>query len=194
VVPEVVLWDFGDTLADERWMRRRPEGCPEWAEVWTEVMSVHADDWNNGTVPATDVFAALANRSGMTVTEVEAHARECCRRLDFHETAWRVARERRLPQALVTVNPDSFGEWIVPHFGLASIFDTIVMSWAERTNDKTELCDIAIKRLGLERDRSRALLIDNRLDLVDAWRVVGGAGYWFQNDERFARDLPRLFT
>ena len=56
-------------------------------------------------------------------------------------------------------------------------YDQIVMSFAEHTDDKVALCDIALERLSYDGLRSRALLIDNRLDLVDAWRDSGGAGY-----------------
>jgi hypothetical protein len=193
VQPAVLLWDFGDTLADERWMRRLPSTCPSWAEVWQEVMASQADGWNDGTIGAAEIFAAVADRSGMTIADVEAHARDCCGQLEFNVTALRVATERRVPQALVTVNPDIFGQWIVPRYDLTTTFDTIVISSAERTNDKNELCDIALDRLGIDRgDRSHALLIDNRVDLVEAWQVAGGAGYWFRGDERFGRDLHAL--
>ena len=73
------------------------------------------------------------------------------------------------------------------------MFDAIVISSVERTNDKTELCDIALQRLGVGARRSDALLIDNRLDLIEAWRGAGGLGYWFQDDDQFGRDLPDLF-
>ena len=190
--PAVLLWDFGDTLVDERWMRRVPERCPAWPDVWSEVMEIHADGWNDGSVSRAVILAALADRSGLTLAEVEQHARECCAQLELHPTAWRVAAERRHPQALVTVNPDLFDEWIVPGYGLTAMFDAVVITAAERTNDKTELCDIALDRLGYDGARSQALLIDNRLDVVEAWRSTGGAGYWFQSDERFAQDLPTL--
>jgi hypothetical protein len=36
------------------------------------------------------------------------------------------------------------------------------------------------------------MLIDNRVDLVRAWRDVGGVGYWYQSDEQFARDVEFL--
>jgi hypothetical protein len=36
---DVLLWDFGDTLVDERWMRRSPADRPEWAAGWAEVMA-----------------------------------------------------------------------------------------------------------------------------------------------------------
>jgi hypothetical protein len=72
------------------------------------------------------------------------------------------------------------------------VFDVIVVSFAERTVDKPSLCRIALDRLGFDGDHSAALLIDNRKDLVHAWQDDGGAGYWFQSDEQFRRDIPRL--
>ena len=112
--------------------------------------------------------------------------------MELHETAWRVATEHHAPQALVTVNADLFGDWIVPGYELATMFETIVVSCAERTSNKTELCTIALDRLGFSGDRSDALLIDNRLDLVEAWRAVGGSAYWFQSDAQFADDVAAL--
>jgi hypothetical protein len=75
---------------------------------------------------------------------------------------------------------------------LDDVFDVIVTSCAARTSDKVALCRIALDRLGYDGDVSRALLIDNRADLVEAWRDVGGAGYWFRGDEQFARDVDAL--
>jgi phosphoglycolate phosphatase-like HAD superfamily hydrolase len=191
MTPAVLLWDFGDTLVDERWMRRPPAECPTWEAAWLDVMTDHADDWHVGRVGGAEVFGALAERSGMSAEAVKSHARRCCERLAFNETAWRVASERRLPQALVTVNPDLFADFVVPAHGLDDVFD-IVMSFAELTDDKPALCDIALDRLGFTGPRSDALLIDNRLDLVEAWRDVGGTGYWFQSDQKLRADLPSL--
>jgi phosphoglycolate phosphatase-like HAD superfamily hydrolase len=103
-----------------------------------------------------------------------------------------LASERRLPQALVTVNPDLFADFVVPAHGLDDVFDVIVMSFEELTDDKPTLCDIALDRLGFTGPRSDALLIDNRRDLVEAWRDVGGTGYWFQSDQQLRADLPSL--
>jgi FMN phosphatase YigB (HAD superfamily) len=192
MAPAVLLWDFGDTLVDERWMLRAPETCPTWPTAWSEIMSTRADGWNVGAFRSPEMFAALAARTGMAVEDVEAHAQHCCRLLAFNETAWRVATERSLPQALVTVNPDLFSEHVVPAHRLRAVFDVIVTSSAEQTADKPMLCEIALHRLRFDGDRSDALLIDNRLDLIEAWRKVGGAGYWFQSDDRFKHDLPCL--
>ena len=190
VRPLVVLWDFGDTLVDERWMRRCPEFCPAWETAWMSVMNELADRWNVGDVSFKEVSAALAGGTAMSVDEVEAHARTCCDELTVHRNAWELARQRRWPQALVTVNPDLFAELIVPGYSLSETFDEIVMSFAEKTDDKVALCDIALDRLGYDGARHRALLIDNRRDLVEAWRDSGGAGYWFQSDDQFGRDAP----
>ena len=115
-------------------------------------------------------------------------------RITFHPIAWRVARERRLPQGLVTVNPDLFADFVVPLHGLADVFDVVVVSFEEKTADKPTLCDIALERLGLTGSRSSALLIDNRIDLVEAWKAVGGAAYCFRSDHQFSQDVPSLFS
>jgi hypothetical protein len=87
------------------------------------------------------------------------------------------------------VNPDLFGDYVIPGFELDGIFDVVVTSFAEGTDDKTELCRVALTRLGFHGPLARALLIDNRADLVDAWQAVGGAGYRFRSDSKFARDV-----
>ncbi len=194
VMPEVLLSDFGDTLADERWMRRCPEVWPDWEDAGVAVMAEMADEWNVGAVRSLEVFAALSDRTGMRLPDVEAHARGCCDRIVFNPTAWRVAREHRFPQALVTVNPDLFADYVVPGYALDDVFDVIVVSCAENTVDKSTLARAALDRLGFRGERSSALLIDNRRDLVDAWRDIGGAGYVFRSDEQFARDVARLFA
>jgi hypothetical protein len=173
-------------------MRRPPAACPEWVDVWTAVMDELADGWNDGSVDDAAIWAALAERTGMTPKEVEQHAYRCCTSIDVHPVAWRVASERRRPQALVTVNPDLFGPWIGPHYGLSAMFDTIVISAVERTGDKTELCTIALERLGYDGPRAAALLIDNRRDLLDAWAATGGAAYHFRGDAQFAEDVAHL--
>jgi FMN phosphatase YigB (HAD superfamily) len=189
----VLLWDFGDTLVDERWMRRAPAGVPVWEASWTSVMDDLADAWNVGAVDSNTVYATLAERTGMAYEAVEAHAQDCCRRLTFHSAAWGVASERRRPQAVVTVNPDLFTDLVAPACDLSAVFDHVVASHVEGTDDKVVLCDIALGRLGCAGDRSEALLIDNRLDLIEAWRNAGGSGYWFQGDDHFARDVGTLF-
>jgi FMN phosphatase YigB (HAD superfamily) len=192
--PRILLWDFGDTLVDERWMRRAPDGCSGWEAAWVATMAELADGWNVGEVAAARVYEALATRTGLSADAVARHARACCEQITVHEEAWRVATERRQPQAIVTVNPDLFTDVVVPACALTSVFDVIVASHAEGTDDKVALCEIALDRLGYLGPRSDALLIDNRADLVEAWREAGGAGYWYRDDDEFASDFGSAFT
>ena len=70
----VLLWDFGDTLVDESWIRRAPIGCATWESSWADVMADLADDWDVGVVTSAIVFQALASRTGMSAEDVEAPA------------------------------------------------------------------------------------------------------------------------
>jgi FMN phosphatase YigB (HAD superfamily) len=194
VAVAVVLWDFGDTLVDERWMRQAPVEFPDWSNAWNEVMAIFAGDWNVGRATERDVFAAMSRHTGLSVDFVERHAEACCRSITFHPFAWQIAVERRRPQALVTVNPDLFIERVARPYGLYEHFDTIVVSCTEETDDKTTLCELALDRLALGAERPDALLIDNRRDHVEAWQRSGGAAYLYRGDDTFAADLPTLLA
>jgi hypothetical protein len=188
----MLLWDFGDTLADERWMHRAPRNCADWPHAWADVMNARAEEWNLGRVSEREIFDALSARTGLSVEVIQRHAADCCRAIRFHPFAWRVALERRLPQALVTVNPDLFIERVARSYRLDAHFDTIVVSCLEGTEDKTSLCNIALDRLRFDGPRADALLIDNRQDLVRGWERSGGSAYWYRGDDRFEADLPGL--
>lgn len=190
----VLLWDFGDTLVDERWMRQPALGCPTWESSWTDVMAELADDWDLGALTSAHVFEALAARTGMSREAVQAHALECCRQIQFHPLAWRYARERHRTQAIVTVNPDLFVDYVVPLHDLDTVFDEIIVSASEQRIDKVGLCEAALARLGFAGERSEVLLIDNKLDNVKAWQVSGGAGYWYCGDDNFGRDFHALLN
>ena len=106
------------------------------------------------------------------------HARTCsgaATTIRFFEHAWAKARSHEMPQAIVTVNPDLFTRFVVPNYALDTVFDTIVTSWQEGTEDKARLCEIALERLGGS-DPAEALLIDNIEANVDAWRATRRSG------------------
>jgi FMN phosphatase YigB (HAD superfamily) len=188
----VLLWDFGDTLVDERWMRQAPAEYPDWANAWNGVMETCAEDWNIGRATERDVFAEMSRLTSLSIDFVEHHAEACCRSITFYPFTWRVATERRRPQALVTVNPDLFVERVARRYGLCDHFDTVVVSCTEGTDDKTTLCELALDRLGFGGGRSETLLIDNRRDLTHAWQHSGGSAYVHRGDEAFEADLPTL--
>lgn len=185
-----VLWDFGDTLADELWMQQPPRGVPEWPQVWSDVARGKlADRWNVGDASLLDVMEAVAGRFPMTAGAVLEHVRHCCSSIRFFDLPLRIARGSSLPQAIVTINPDGFSDLVVPSYRLRETFNPIVTSWEERTLDKAALCLIALQRLGGSIPPSDALLVDNRSENVDAWQACGGRGYLFRGEQRFREDL-----
>ncbi|MGO9875407.1 MAG: HAD family hydrolase [Acidimicrobiia bacterium] len=185
-----LLWDFGDTLVDQRWMWPSPPDAPEWTARYQGLADSELDArWNLGEMTTEALATALTADLGISLDATMAHIEDCCRNVVFFEHAWTAARARTLPQAIVTVNSDAFSRFVVPNYGLDSVFERIVTSWEERTLDKTSLCELAVERLG-GRDPSEALLIDNIEANVDTWRSVGGQAYLFRGDEQFACDGP----
>jgi len=185
-----VLWDFGDTLVDERWMQRCPPTVPQWRDVWLRhVVDGVSESWMVGELDMPTLAAQLAAQLPMSADAVRAHCDACCAQIAFYAEPWRVARACALPQALVTLNPDLFSAAVVPAYELDGVFDAIVTSWQERSLDKAALCAVALERLGGAIAPAEALLIDNKVDNVAAWRARGGRGYAFIDERTFARDL-----
>jgi FMN phosphatase YigB (HAD superfamily) len=186
------LWDFGDTLVDQRWMWPSPPNVREWTARYQALAGTEPDAaWSLGEITTEDLVSALTADLGISLDVMMAHVEHCCRNVRFYEHVWTAVRARTVPQAIVTVNADAFSRFVVPNYGLDSVFEQIVTSWEERTLDKGRLCEAALERLG-GHDPSEALLIDNVEANVDAWRFLGGQGYLFRGDERFARDWLTL--
>jgi hypothetical protein len=185
-----VLWDFGDTLVDERWMQQAPRGVPEWPRVWSEVAGGElADQWNLGEVSLADIVEAVAARLPMTSEAVLDHVRWCCANIRFFDLPLQVARDSSLYQAIVTVNPDGFSELVEPTYRLGEVFRPIVTSWQEHTLDKAALGLLALERLGGRLRPPHALLVDNRSENIEAWEELGGRGYLFRGEREFRSDL-----
>jgi phosphoglycolate phosphatase-like HAD superfamily hydrolase len=187
-MPDVrfLLWDFGDTLVDERWMWSCPEGYPDWTDAYrTRGAGGLGSRWNRGELTFEEFATQLVADIGIGFDEACAHMKSCCEAIHFFEHAWARARSRATPQAIVTINPDLFTRFVVPNYALDTVFDTIVTSWQEGTEDKAELCQIALGRLGGS-DPAEALLIDNIEANVAAWRAQGGQAYLFVGDDEFA--------
>ncbi|MDQ1510952.1 MAG: hypothetical protein QOG50_2796 [Actinomycetota bacterium] len=169
-----------------------PDGVPGWTE-WYQALGDGelGARWELGELSADDLAVTVAAEFGITTDAAMTHMQSCCRAVQFFEHAWATARARRLPQAIVTLNPDVFSRFVVPEYQLDSVFDVIVTSWEEGTRDKADLCQIALERLG-GHDPAEALLIDNIEANVDAWRARGGQAYLFVGDDEFAVDVVRL--
>ena len=179
---QAVLWDFGETLADERWMLAPLDGSPGWPDVYRQVLDGGdlADRWNVGTATAADVAEAFGGTLGIPAGRILEHMHACCRNVSLYPKVMALAARLQAPQAIVTINPDIFSEVVVPTFELRARFSAIVTSWEERTLSKADLCDIAMSRLPGAVDREACLLIDNRMDNVAEWRARGGAAWHFE--------------
>ncbi len=185
-----VLWDFGDTLADERWMLTPLEGVPEWPEAWSRIAGGElADAWNLGEINIADVISAVAAYLGLHRERVDRHVAYCCSNIRFFEAPFSIARRSTLPRALVTINPDGFSSLVVPRYRLASIFRPIVTSWEQHTLDKGILAERALEHFVGEIRPFEALLIDNKPHCVEAWVNRGGRGYLYRGEETFREDL-----
>jgi RimJ/RimL family protein N-acetyltransferase len=191
-----VLFDFGDTLAREPFCVIAPPGARDWE---ASVLATYAEDglldrWHVGEVSFEDVAARVATRCGLDAERTRDAMVHDWRNLRFNPTVLSFAREmgRAGRAAIVTVNAPIFTEYIATHYQLARDFPVVVTSWQERVLDKSDLCLIALERLGAKGDLAGALLVDNRADNVAAWRARGGQAYHFTDDATFARDLPAL--
>lgn len=187
---KAILWDFGDTLADERWMWAPLAGQPDWSGLYRKHCGAGdlGSRWNRGLVTARDVAADLAAMMGVGWEATLEHMRACCREVQVYPRVFAFVDACTAPQAIVTVNCDLFSEVVAPELGLAARFDTIVTSWEEGAEDKAALCDIAMARLGLT-DRIECLLVDNRAENVAAWRALGGSAYHFIGEQAFVDQL-----
>ncbi|MGI9328969.1 MAG: hypothetical protein ACR2PZ_27375 [Pseudomonadales bacterium] len=184
---ECLLWDFGDTLCDERFIWG---SGPEWMEIY----ETFDDDgigaaWSLGEIGLTEFASALSRRMNRSTESIIAHMTERCNHIHFFEKTYAFFQARHLPQAIVTVNPDLFSDVIVPICGFEADCKVIVTSWEERTIDKRVLNRIAMERLKINCGNDAALLIDNKKLNVDAWVDAGGVGYHYTDDETFNRDV-----
>ena len=193
--PDLVCWDFGDTLVDERFMRIPPAGVPEWTGVYDRVVDARpgwVDDWMLGRASLNDLIEPLAAELSMSRTEISRHLRAV-----WAETEWypevRVWVERLngvIPQAVVTVNPWEF-DGIASACGLLPLVDAIVTSAELGTRSKVTMVHRARALLALPPGVSTTLLIDNKAANVDEFVAAGGLGVHFVRD-RFTEDAAAL--
>jgi hypothetical protein len=134
---KLILWDFGDTLADERWMLAPMVGAPDWPKLYHDrvVGGALGLRWNTGAISTGEVAAELAGALGVEVGAVIAHMEACSRRLRFFPKVMSFIEECAAPQAIVTVNPDIFTNIVVPEYQLDQRVDLIVTSWQQGTEE-----------------------------------------------------------
>ena len=187
-MPDVryLLWDFGDTLVDERWMWPCPEGVANWTDSYRALGSgAVGSRWNRGELTLRGVRRRRSPPMSGSASMMQCtHMQRCCDRFDFFEHTWATARSHVMPQAIVTVNPDLFTTVHRAQLRTSTRCSTRSSRRGRSAReDKARLCEIALERLGGS-DPAEALLIDNIEANVEAWRALGGQAYLFLGDDR----------
>lgn len=181
-----LLWDFGDTLCRETFIW---SSGPGWEAVYRAFDGGWAQAWETGEMDTLEFARRAARTIPLSPEAIVAHMRERCRHIEFFDFTYAFYRQRHLPQAIVTINPDLWSETIAPLHGFDRTADVIVISWQEGITDKGILCSRALERLGVGCPPSEALLIDNKQSNLDAWAKRGGVGYLYTTDAAFERDV-----
>jgi len=181
---DLVCWDFGDTLVDERFMRIAPPDVAAWTTTYDEVLNSLGDfdtEWMLGRASMNDLIQPLAARLPMSAAAIGRHLRLVWQQIEWFDEArqWIDRLQGNVLQAVVTVNPHEF-HGIATACGLDPLVDVIVTSADLETLSKVEMANHARDLLGLEAGLSTTILIDNRRDNVDEFEAAGGSAIHFE--------------
>lgn len=192
---ECILWDFGDTLADERLMWPSPDNALQWTEIWknSEELGI-LNPWMKGEINLNQAAESFAQLLPISKDEVISHMKDRCKDIFFFPKTWEFVTSCGLPQAIVTINPDIFDDWIVPNYNLGKYFNPIIASYELKTLSKAKICLEALKQFSTEINPSSALLIDNKEENIKEWAECGGAGYLYKDDNTFHRDIGKIIN
>ncbi|MEM7095004.1 MAG: hypothetical protein AAF567_18530 [Actinomycetota bacterium] len=184
---DLVCWDFGDTLVDERMMWRAPDGVPHWPEIYTRWFAEHEgwdDRWMLGEARLNDMVPWLAAETGMTRAQVSRHLRWTWTRGEWFASSrhWVDRLNSETQQAVVTVNPFEFSG-VSAATGIDGLVDVIVTSADIGRIEKSAMAGEARSILGLSDDLATSLLIDNKQPNVDEFRAAGGHAIWFDTTD-----------
>lgn len=176
-------------------MTKAPAQLSNWTDIYRQLIweGQLGIDWYLGKVGTEEIASHFTRLLPVNRKYIADHMKRRCKDVKFFDHAMKAVQSCGLPQAIVTINSDIFSKQVVPNYRLNQLFEAIVTSWEEKTLDKSDLCDIALLRLGGVSDRSGALLIDNRIENVESWRARGGIAYHFTGNEAFASKPPDLF-
>lgn len=193
---DLVCWDFGDTLVDERFMRNPPPGITEWTDAYERALLVRPgfdDDWMLGRAAINQLIDPLAAALPMTRVEISRHLRAVWSTIEWYPEVreWVNRLQGEIPQAIVTVNPWEF-EGIAVACGLVPLVDVIVTSAEMQTLSKVPMAERARELLGLEPGLGTTLLIDNKQANTDEFAAAGGQVFHFSR-QRFAAEADSLF-
>lgn len=191
---DLICWDFGDTLVDERWMRAPHPTYADWADHYDEVIAADpawVQAWEEGRAGVVELVERLHRRTRLPASDIDDHIAAACRGVRWFPAARGALDELRgeVLQACTTVNPDVFTTYVVPALELATLFDVVVTSWETGIMDKSAMARHARQQLALGDDLATTLLVDNKAANVDEFRRAGGVAYLYRGDAAFADDF-----
>jgi FMN phosphatase YigB (HAD superfamily) len=194
---DLVCWDFGDTLCDERFMSIAPAGVPEWTAAYDECLAERPkwfDAWMLGKATLNELIEPLADQLPMTRAAIARHLRVVWHQIKWFPEPLALMRQINgsVAQAVVTVNPWEFAG-IAAACGLDQLVDVIVTSAELGTTSKSEMAHHARHLLGLPAGLSTTLLIDNRSDNVGEFQTAGGYAFAF-TPETFMHQVAEWFS
>jgi hypothetical protein len=108
-VIDVALVDFGNTLADETFIRRDGDQFPTWTTDSVAVVDELRHEWDTGRLSSRQIAQRVADRLAASPEAVHRHMLDLCRSVTVYpaiDAALRRRRARGRHQAVVTVNPD----------------------------------------------------------------------------------------
>ncbi len=198
---DLVCWDFGDTLVDERFMQHAPPDLPGWPAAYRRCFGQDpgfADRLDVGDVSLHELIGPLAAELGITRAEAARHLRS-----RFHHIEWLPGMRElvgtlngRVLQAVVTVNPHEFGAMAVV-CGLDRMVDVIVTSADVASLSKPVMAERARQLLGLSNELSTSLLVDNKVANTEEFVAAGGRAIHYRPEtfgEAWAALAPDLET
>jgi len=183
-VIDLVCWDFGDTLVDERFMRIAPPDVPAWTQTYDDVLGAlgtYDDEWMLGRASMNELIQPLAARLPMSPAHVGRHLRAVWQQIEWFDEVRQhmIELDGRVLQAIVTVNPHEF-HGIATACGLDPLVDVMVTSADLATISKVDMSKHARHLLGLGEGLATTLLIDNRRDNTEEFRAAGGHAIHFE--------------
>lgn len=196
---EAVLYDFGNTLADEFYFSFPPPNHKEFTEVIRKnIYDVYYADpsadnllnqWMIGKISKNEIAKYLAEKSKFSEGQILNNLEYCCKNLKIFGKAMTFAKEttKNTKTAIVTINADIFSETIVPNYKLDESFTKILNSCQHQTLNKLELCKTALKELG-DIPIEKSILIDNTNDNCEEFKQAGGSSYLFTDQKQFLLD------
>ena len=185
--PRCIIFDFAFTLCSDHYGSEYVDAigefvfgkdCKEWSQPWME-----------GRKTSRDIARYLSSKLLVSPEIILNDLTRSCSNLKFNPSVWDFALKQRKAgrkTAIVTINADIFSNVVVPAHNLENIFDVIVNSADHGEPRKEVLWQMALDKLDGEYSFGDCLLIDDKANLVQRFRELGGRSYQYTDDDAFA--------